>query len=82
MCPITYHQSLILTFSNIQSAVDNLYQFSMINQQLTNQLLINLLIAGLQVSKLVLSTVYCTPGMNNLPPTRSIVSTWGGPENQ
>ena len=26
--------------------------------------------------------VYCTPWMNNLPSTRSIVSTWGGPENQ
>ena len=60
-CQITYHQSLILTCVNIQSAADNLYQFSMINQQLTNQLLINLLFADLQVSKLVLSTVYCTP---------------------
>ena len=47
--------------SYIQSAVDNLYQFSMINQQLTNQLLINLLIAGLQVSELVLSTVLLHP---------------------
>ena len=39
----------------------NLYQFSMINQQLINQLLINLLFAGLQVSKLVIVTVLLYP---------------------
>ena len=50
----------------------------MINQQLINQLLINLLFAGLQVSKLVLSTVYCTPWCINLPSTWRVLSAWGG----
>ena len=54
----------------------------MINQQVINQLLINLLFAGLQVSKLVLSTVYCTPWRATLPSTRSVFSNLGGPENQ
>ena len=81
-CPITYHQSLIHFFSIFNQQLINLYQFSMINQQLINQLLINLLFAGLQVSKLVIVTVYCTPCCINLPSIRSIPSTWGGPVNQ
>ena len=48
-------------FSIFNQQFVNLYQFSMINQQLINQLLINLLFAGLQVSKLVLSTVLLYP---------------------
>ena len=48
----------------------------MINQQLINQLLINLLFAGLQVSKLVLSTVYCTPWRITLPSTWRALSPW------
>ena len=39
----------------------NLYQFSMINQQLINQLLINLLFAGLQVSQAGVKTVLLYP---------------------
>ena len=47
----------------------NLYQFSRINQQLTNQLLINLLFASLQVSKLVLRLFTVSPGGSlYLPP--------------
>ena len=50
----------------------------MINQQLIDQLLNNLLFAGLQVSKLVLSTVYCTPWCINLPSTWRVLSALGG----
>ena len=50
----------------------------MINQQLIKQLLINLLFAGLQVSKLVLSTVYCAPWTVTLPSTWRVLSAWGG----
>ena len=80
---IINHWSLILTFFSIfnQQSI-NLYQFSMINQQLINQLLINLLFAGLQVSKLVIKTGLLYPWRITLPSTRSIVSIWGGPENQ
>ena len=69
-------------FSIFNQQLINLYQFPMINQQLIKQLLINLLFAGLQVSKLVIVIVYCTPWTDTLPSTRSVVSIWGGPENQ
>ena len=54
-------------FSIFNQQLIDLYQFSMINQQLINQLLINLLIAGLQVSKLVLSTVPLHPLVHQFP---------------
>ena len=63
-CEERASQSLIsypTFFSIFNQQLINLYQFSMINQQLINQLLINLLFAGLQVSKLVLSTVLLYP---------------------
>ena len=54
-------------FSILNQQLINLYQFSMISQQLINQLLINLLFAGLQVSKLVLSTVLLYPLVLQIP---------------
>ena len=56
--------------------------FSTLNPQflsIFHQQVRYLLFDVLQVSNLV---VYCTPWINNLPSTRSVVSTWGGPENQ
>ena len=47
--PIFHHQFI------------NLHQLPLVNQQFINQLVINLLFSGLQVSKLVLSTVLLYP---------------------
>ena len=66
------YQSLIFHpngFSIFNQQLIDVHQFPLINQQLANQLAINLLFAGLQVSKLVIVTVYCTPGASYyLPP--------------
>ena len=59
--------------------------FSTLNPQflsIFHQQVRYLLFDVLQVSNLVLLLVYCTPWIDNLPSTRSMLSTWGGPENQ